>query len=382
MSATKKLTVARAVAVNVCRFLLAVTFLFSGFVKANDPLGTVLKIDDYLNAWSFPTIPGLFLVMMAIALSFFEFTLGLYLFFGMRRKWVSRLTLAFMSVMTILTAYIYVANPVKDCGCFGDAIVLTNGQTLLKNIVLLGAAAMITRWYDQQVQIISKRFYWILSTILSLGIIVYALYCIYALPVIDFRPYKVGTDLRAMVEGNDGQRPKFENTVVYEKDGRTIELGMDDDDPDSTWTYVETRSRQVGGGDKDAQVGFFIMEDDMDITSDILQTDGYMFLLVAPDLHRADESIMDRINDLYDYSQADDMEFYCLTASDQAAQDRWIDYTGGEYIIYTSDGETLQTMVRSNPGLIMLKDGKIVGKWSSWNFPTTDEIQRLTIGDR
>lgn len=191
MSATKKLTVARAVAVNVCRFLLAATFLFSGFVKANDLLGTVLKIDDYLNAWSFPTIPGLFLVMMAIALSFFEFTLGLYLFFGMRRKWVSRLTLAFMSVMTILTAYIYVANPVKDCGCFGDAIVLTNGQTLLKNIVLLGAAAMITRWYDQQVQIISKRFYWILSTILSLGIIVYALYCIYALPVIDFRPYKV-----------------------------------------------------------------------------------------------------------------------------------------------------------------------------------------------
>ncbi len=377
------MSVLNRIIVNACRFLLAVTFLFSGFVKANDPLGTVLKIKDYLAAWSFPLVPDLFLVMVAIALSFFEFTLGLYLFFGMRRGWVSRITLVFMLLMTALTVCIYVANPVKDCGCFGDAVVLTNGQTLLKNIVLLGAAVVIALWYDRQVQIISRRFYWMLSTVLSMGIIVYALYCIYALPVIDFRPYRIGTDLREMVRVPDGQRPEFENTLVYEKDGKTIELGLDDDDPDSSWTYVETRRKMVGGMDKSAASNFFIMEDDADITEEIMQTDGYIFLLVAPDLKTADESIMDKINDLYDYSQQEDMEFYCLTASDKQAQDRWVDYTGAEYIIYTSDAEVLQTMIRSNPGLMILCDGRIIGKWSSWNFPSADEVAKLiNIKDR
>lgn len=364
--------------VNACRFLLAVTFLFSGFVKANDPLGTVLKIREYLAAWSFPLVPDLFLVMAAIALSFFEFTLGLYLFFGMRRRWVSHIVLVFMTLMTVLTVYIYVANPVKDCGCFGDAVVLTNGQTLLKNVVLLGAAVVVALWYDRQVQIISRRFYWMLSTVLSMGIIVYALYCIYTLPVIDFRPYRVGTDLREMVRVPDGQRPKFENTIVYEKNGKTIELGLDDDDPDSSWTYVETRRKMVGGVDKSSASNFFIMEDETDITEEIMQADGYMFLLVAPDLRTADESVMDRINDLYDYSQQEDMEFYCLTASDKPVQNRWVDYTGAEYIIYMSDAEVLKTMVRSNPGLIMLRDGRIIRKWSNWNFPSSDEIEKLT----
>ncbi len=370
------------VMVNVCRFLLAATFLFSGFVKANDPIGTVLKIKDYLAAWSFPSVPELFLVMAAIALAFFEFTLGLYLFFGMRRKWMSRLALVFMAFMTALTVYIYVADPVSDCGCFGDAVALTNGQTLLKNVVLLGAAVAVALWYDRQVQIISRRFYWILSTVLSMGVIVYALYCIYALPVIDFRPYKVGTDLRAMTEMSGGQRPEFVNTVVYEKDGRTIEVGLDEDEPDSSWTYVETRRKQVGGTDEGSASGFFIMDDETDITDDIMRTDGYLFLLVAPDMRTADESVMDRINDLYDYSQQEDMEFYCLTASDKPAQDRWVDYTGAEYIIYTSDADVLQTMIRSNPGLIMLRDGIIVRKWSSWNFPSTDEVERLVKDKR
>ncbi len=377
------MSVMNRIIVNACRFLLAVTFLFSGLVKANDPFGTILKIKDYLAVWSFPLVPDLFLVMVAIALSFFEFTLGLYLFFGMRRGWVSRITLVFMLLMTALTVYIYVANPVKDCGCFGDAVVLTNGQTLLKNIVLLGAAVVIALWYDRQVQIISRRFYWMLSTVLSMGIIMYALYCIYALPVIDFRPYRIGTDLREMVRVPDGQRPEFENTLVYEKDGKTIELGLDDDDPDSSWTYVETRRKMVGGMDKSAASNFFIMEDEADITEEIMQTDGYIFLLVAPDLKTADESIMDKINDLYDYSQQEDMEFYCLTASDKQAQDRWVDYTGAEYIIYTSDAEVLQTMIRSNPGLMILCDGRIIGKWSSWNFPSADEVAKLiNIKDR
>lgn len=376
MSEGKKNIIKKIIA-NVCRFILAITFLFSGFVKANDPLGTVFKLEDYLSAWTITGVPRLFVLLMAIAIAFFEFTLGIYLFFGVRRKWISRITLVFMSLMTILTVYIAIANPVSDCGCFGDAIILTNVQTLIKNIVLLVASVTVFIWYEQEIRIIHKNIYWIVSTISGLGILAYATYCIYALPVIDFLPYKVGTDLRKMIKVPKEQRPQFEVTIVYEKNGKTIELGIDDEDPDSTWKYVETRRKQISGIDRDMITDFYIQENDEDITDDILGTDGYLLLLTAPNLQTADESIIDLINDLYDYSQQSDMEFYCLTASDKIIQNRWTDYTGAEYMFYNSDERTLKTMARSNPGLIMLKDGKIVKKWSSWNFPTTDEVDKL-----
>ena len=161
------------IVVNICRFLLAATFLFSGFVKANDPLGMVYKLEDYFSAWGITGVPGLFTLLMAMGIALFEFVLGVYLLFGMRRKWVSRITLVFMACMTLLTVYIAIANPVSDCGCFGDAIILTNIQTLLKNIVLLGAAIVVFRWYRLQPHLISTKVYWIISTLFTLGLMVY-----------------------------------------------------------------------------------------------------------------------------------------------------------------------------------------------------------------
>ena len=253
-------------------------------------------------------------------------------------------------------------------------------KILLKNIVLLGAAIVVFRWYRMQPHLISTKVYWIVSTLFGIGLLAYAVYCIYALPVIDFRPYSVGTDLRKMVEVPDDQRPQYEVTIVYEKDGKTMELSIDDDDPDSTWTYVETRRKQISGASQQIINDFYIEYGDEDVTNDILSNDGYTLLLCAPDLQSADESIMDKINDLYDYAQANDIMFYCLTASDEAARSRWTDYTGAEYVFCTADDRTLKTMVRSNPGLILLHDGKVVRKWSHWNFPSVEKINKEVRG--
>ena len=367
-------------AVNTCRFVLAATFLFSGFVKANDPLGTTYKIEDYLAAWSIQLPSELFVVMAAIGLAFFEFILGVYLFFGMRRRQISVITLIFMTAMTLLTVYIAIANPVSDCGCFGDAIVLTNTQTLLKNIVLLAAAVLVFRHCDLQKQIISKQIYWIISITCALSILAFASYCIYAQPLIDFRPYKIGADLRQLAAGKSGEQPQFNVTIVYKRDGETLELSIDDDDPDSTWTYVETRRTPVKEVNENQIVDFYIQNDDEDVTQDLLATDGYLFLLIAPTLPSADESIMDRINDAYDYTQQNDMEFYCLTASGEEETMHWTEYTGAEYLFYTSDERTLKTIVRANPGLVILKDGVIIGKWSNWNFPSVEEIANGIVG--
>ena len=372
----KKSTILTILA-NVCRCLLAVTFLFSGFVKANDPLGTLYKLQDYLAAWGMDFIPKTILLFIAIAIALFEFSIGCNLALGRKRKQTSRITLCFMSVMTILTVYIAIYNPVTDCGCFGDAIVLTNTQTLLKNIVLLAAAIIISIYPLSIKRLISPRIDWIVVSILMGGILIYSVYSIYALPSIDFRPYKIGTNLADAISGNGESQMQFDVKIVYEKDGKRIELGLEDDDPDSTWTYVETKRTPINNGLKPI-INLYIENDGEDITSDIITDKGDVLMLIAPILSEADQSTIDEINEIYEYlAPQEEVELYMLTASNLAEQEKWIDYTGAEYIIYTSDERILKTIVRANPGLIRLHDGVITHKWSSWNLPSVEKLKEI-----
>lgn len=371
------------VAVNVCRGLLALTFLFSGFVKANDPIGTQIKLNEYLRAMGLDSLTGLTTLAAALGLAFVEFTLGVYLVIGQRRRTVSLVTVIIMAVMTALTLWIAIANPVSDCGCFGDAIVLSNGMTLAKNVVLLAAAVVVMRWYRKQPPLVHGGWAWLVTTLFPVGILVFAVYCIVALPLIDFRPYKVGVNLAEHV-GGGSVHPQVDVKIVYQRGDETLILGIDDDDPDSTWTYVETRretspappTKEGNNGLKEEDVlelrKFYIFNPmlDEDITEEVIMQEGYTLLLIAPNLDTADQGCAGDINELYDFALQHDIPFYCLTASDETAQQRWTDYTGAEYTYLESDEQVLQTMVRANPGLVLLKDGVIVHKWSNWKIPT------------
>lgn len=366
----------QTVAVNVCRLLLAATFIFSGFVKANDPLGTVYKLEDYVHAMAWFTLPDTFLLGCAVILALFEFTLGVYLLFGMKRKATSAITLAFMVVMTLLTVYIAIANPVEDCGCFGDVLILSNGATLAKNIVLLGAAVLVSRYYRLQKDFLGSTAKWLIAFVSLCLIIVYAVYCIVCLPVLDFRPYKVGTNLREAVTSD---QQKFDVKIVYEKDGQTLELSAEDEDPDSTWTYVETRRTPIETQHL-ATADFYVADaDGEDVTEEILLADGYTLLLIIPDLMNADEGCVDKVNEVYDYAQEKGWGFYCLTSSeDQRAQTYWNDHTGAEYLYYIAEERMLKTVVRGQPGLVLLQDGVIVKKWGNYNLPDDAELQEVT----
>ena len=374
---------ALTVVVNVCRLLLAATFIFSGFVKANDPLGTVYKLEDYVHAMAWFTLPDTFLLGCAVILAFFEFTLGVYVLFGIKRKATSGIMLAFMVVMTLLTVYIAIANPVEDCGCFGDVLILSNGATLAKNIVLLGAAVLIRRYYRLQKNFLGSAAKWLVAFVSLCSIIGYAVYCIICLPVLDFRPYKVGTNLREAVTSASGEE-KFDVKIVYEKDGETMELSADDEDPDSTWTYVETRRTPIVAQDL-ATADFYVADaDGEDITEDILYADGYTLLLIIPNLMNADEGCVDKVNGLYDYAHEHGWDFYCLTSSsDEEAQTYWEEHTGAEYGYCIAEERMLKTVVRGQPGLVLLKDGVIVKKWSNYNLPDeeelSEELRELTV---
>ena len=377
----------RIAAVNICRFILAVTFIFSGYVKAIDPLGTLYKLKDYAAAMALNDIlPDWALVIVAIALGALEFSLGVFMLFAVRRHMVSKLTLALMSVMTALTVWIYIANPVKDCGCFGDALKLTNGETLLKNIVLIACATLVAWRPVDMARFISRTNQWIVRYYTITYIVVTSVYCLYTLPIFDFRPYRVGTNIKQGMEIPEGaEQPEFESTFILRKNGVTREFTLDNY-PDSTWEYVDTKTVQTKKGYEPPIHDFAITTNDTgeDITEQVLTKKGYTFLLVSPRLAVADDSNFGDIDQIYEYAEENGVDFFCLTASTNEDIERWRELTGAEYTFCNADETTLKTMIRSNPGLILLKDGTIIGKWSHNALPQTDDLtaplEQLLIG--
>ena len=377
----------RITVVNVCRFVLAATFIFSGYVKAIDPLGTLYKLKDYAAAMSLNgLLPDWVLVGVAIALGALEFALGVFMLFAVRRHVVSRITLAFMTAMTVLTLWIFVADPVKDCGCFGDALKLTNGETLLKNIVLIACAALVAWRPADMARFISRSNQWIVRYYTVAYIVITSVYCLYTLPIFDFRPYHVGMNIKQGMEIPEGaEQPEFESTFLLRKNGETREFTLDNY-PDSTWEYVDTRTVQTKKGYEPPIHDFALTSCDTgeDITEQVLTKKGYTFLLVSPRLAVADDSNFGDIDQIYEYAEENGADFYCVTASANDEIERWRDLTGAEYHFCNADETTLKTMIRSNPGLMLLKDGTIIGKWSHNTLPQTDDLtaplQQLTIG--
>ena len=321
--------------VNIARLVLAVTLILSGFVKAVDPLGTQYKIQDYLTAMGLGGIvPDLLTLSTSVLLSGLEFILGICLLFAIRRRFVSKVVLVMMVPMTMLTLWLAIADPIHDCGCFGDALVLTNWQTLWKNVVLLALAVIVWRWPLLMPRLIGESNQWIVFNYSSLFILlVVALRSLYTLPQFDFRPYYIGADIREgwqkMMEGEDSPYADF---------------------------FIES------------------INDGEDITEQVLNDKGYTLLLIAPHLEQADDSQLDELNRIYDYSVEQGYPFYCLTASSAKAISRWQDMTGAEYPFCQTDDITLKTMIRSNPGLMLLKDGKVIRKWSHNALPEEEEL--------
>lgn len=370
---------AKAVALYVARTVVGLTFILSGFVKAIDPLGTQYKIQDYLAA--IPpslSLPDMLTLLMSVSLSMVEFTLGAFMLTAISRRLTARLTLLFMVVMTAVTVWIYIADPVKDCGCFGDALTLTNLETLLKNIVLLALAALVA-WRPTHIgRLMSRSNQMLLGQMLMLTPVALSFWCLYDLPLIDFRPYHIGADIKAGMEIPEGaEQPVFDTTFIMEKDGERRGFTLDNY-PDSTWTFVDSKTVTVKEGYVPPIHDFSITAaDGEDITDMVLGREGYTFLLISPDLDKADDQNFGDIDQIYEFCQDNSIPFYCLTASTEKSQQHWQNITGAEYPFCMTDATTLKTMIRSNPGLMLLEKGVVRGKWSHNRLPETTELETM-----
>ena len=365
--------------VNLCRIIVAVTFIFSGFVKAIDPIGTQYKLQDYLGAIGMAGIlPNWTLLAVAVFLAAIEFCIGIFLLFAIQRRLISKLTVAFMAFMTMVTVWIVVADPVKDCGCFGDALHLTNTETLIKNIVLLVCSLTIMYRPLAMFRFVSKSNQWIVTNYTIVFILVSSGLSLYYLPIFDFRPYHIGVNIpRGMEIPKGAKLPQFKTTFIMEKNGQRKEFTLDNY-PDASWKFIDSKTVLTSEGYIPPIHDFSITDNKtgLDLTNSVLSHKGYTFLLIAPHLETADDSNFGDIDRLYEYAQSYDIPFYCLTASTTKAIKRWIDLTGAEYSFCITDEAVLKTIIRSNPGLLLLKDGTIINKWSHNNLPNEAKLSR------
>ena len=364
----------------VCCVLLGFTFVFSGVVKAVDPLGTTYKIQDYLEAFG-PFFAQFSWMSFGLALGLItlEFVIGVNFLFSLHLRRTAFVALGFMLVMTPLTLYLALANPVQDCGCFGDAIVLTNWQTFWKNVVLLVLVVVLlvaSRCYRSIWRSVPA---WIIVGVVTLAIVGFELYNYFHLPILDFRPYKVGNNIAELMSvPEDAPMDEYKTVLIYEKDGVEQEFTLENYPKDSSWHFVDQVSTLVKRGYEAPIHDFLIMNGEGDdITYDVLEREGYTFLLVAWDVNKALVRYAGRVNDVYRLALHSEVPFIGLTSSLDEDVQRYSDRTGSEFAWCKMDPITLKTIVRANPGLVLLQQGTVVGKWNARDIPSVGELQEI-----
>lgn len=358
-------------AVILFRIVVGLTFLFSGFVKGVDPVGVAIKLKEYFVALGIDFLTpssslgadfvSIFSLSAAVGLSLFEFVLGAAILFGIYRKLAPTLAVITMLFMTPLTLYLAIKNPVHDCGCFGEALVLTNWQTFYKNLILTAASIFLLLYNHKAKDMYLKSIRWIPTLFTIFYILTISILSYLYQPLLDFRPYKSGINIREIMAEEEVQPEYF---FVYEKDGERKEFSIENapmNDP--TWEFVDRIERMPEGVTQKVELDFSVSDNDVDITNDILEDDNYTFLILIPSVDGYDNSWDDKIFSLYDYAFEHSYNFYVLTPEAERQSSR-MNRLGIPFTCYTMDETVIETIARGNPAIAMLKDGILYWKIS------------------
>ncbi len=372
---------------SICRVLVGLVFVLSGFVKAVDPLGSMHKFNDYLIAFGLDEFSYISLPLSFI-LSTLEFIVGLGLVFNLKPKLSILGAILFMLMFTPLTLYLAITNAVSDCGCFGDFIRFTNWETFWKNIIITFFILILFFLRNKFEPRVSSRGQWALITVFIILISGFELYNYKHLPVFDFRPYKEGVYIPDnMIIPEGAPKDSMITYLYYKKNGETKEFTSENYPwEDTTWTWVDTKTIKVKDGYKPPIHDLNIIElyidknkidNPNDILENILKDKAYSMFIIAYDLSKTDIKGFKKFEKLHKYLTKNNIKTYCLTASsfdDVLKFEKQLKYSLN---YYTTDGITLKTIIRANPGLMIIKEGKIIKKWHYVDMPTESKISKI-----
>jgi len=363
------------------RILLGLVFIFSSFVKGIDPMGTSYRVQDYLAnfGWGF-LMPHALAVSYVVILS--EFLLGIGFFFKIFFKKAMWLMLVMLTFFTVLTFFDATKDLVPDCGCFGDAIKLSNWATFYKNVVLLGLNIFIIVNARRMVSR-PPRFFPQLLFLLALGFIFFEFmnYNLNHLPVIDFRNWKVGENMKP------SGLNKVKTYVTYEniKTGQTKEFLFPNYPwKDSTWL---AQWKFVSQRVDDSQVHrkyHLVVEDSLGIdhAKAIFENPNPQFILFSYNLNLGNSKGFQKAAVLASFFKPKDVSLVLITASDWKTISQYEKSFHLNIPAYQADETELKAIIRSNPGLMLMKNGVIIKKWAYRDFPTPDKVLKYLVSPR
>lgn len=363
---------------EVARVILGGVFVASGLLKAIDPIGVSLKLGEYVRAFGLGFLAEYEtgMVWLAYGMCAIEFLLGSFLLMGIYRRLCSRLIFLTMLLMTLLTVYTLVTGAITDCGCFGDAIRLSNTETVIKNLLLLPLSYWVMRHARGIHYLYTRRERWIPMVLAVFGITTFIHANVKYLPIIDLRPYPRGLDLAqaiAMEQSERQTRLLEASRYIYERNGEQGSFSPDSL-PDSSWSFVKVESLAPTELESSRYSLDLLGADGENLTENILSDSMGVILLLSANLERADQGHIDQINELYRQSRSLGYNFYGVSDGSKSAMEWWQYQTGASYPFLTADATTIKTIGRGNPTLLLLRSGKIVDKISTANLPETEQI--------
>lgn len=349
------------------RLTVGGVFVFSGFTKGVDPWGTCYKITDYFNAlglgqWSDTAL------FLAAAIAAIEFMLGIAIVVGAYRRSAPWIALLMLLVMTPLTLWLAITGAVPDCGCFGDALHLSNWATFGKNVLLLLGTVYLILLNTSVRGIFGPAVQWMVMAASFAFVMAVAYYGYFTQPLIDYRPYPVGTRLVSQDSTDDSTEDEDDFIFIYSKDGVEHEFTIDSlPDEEDGWEFV-TRYHarrphaRVIMRNGNATGGIAITDEEgNDVTLDVLADSRRTVLLLFPDLPQVGVVNSFSLNELNDAALVAQADVIGLTPASTQEIEHWKDISMASYPIYNMDDSELKMIARGNPAVVYLEDGVI--KW-------------------
>ncbi|HCC69616.1 MAG TPA: DoxX family protein [Bacteroidales bacterium] len=362
---------------NLSRYIAGFVFIFSGLVKGIDPMGSMYKFVDYFTAFHIEALDPLAYVL-GVILCASESIIGFAILTGIRMRIAAWGLLLFMIGFTPLTLYLALENPVADCGCFGDAVHLTNWQTFYKNIIISVFVIIVFINRKKYNKLSEPPGEWVAIFIMTAIFVLFIQYNYRHLPVVDFRPYKTGTNIpEKMIIPEGAPVDEYETTLIYEKDSVQQDFTLENyPSDDTTWFFIDSKTKLIKEGYKPPIYDFnLITPEGQDLTDVILSDPGYSLFMLSIKISEADQELIKKAIETGLDCQDEGIGFYILTSS---SPEMLIDYSPDLNILFV-DETTMKTIIRSNPGFMAISEGTIIKKWAGRDMPDKEKLIEIFI---
>jgi uncharacterized membrane protein YphA (DoxX/SURF4 family) len=368
---------------QISRILVGVLFIISGLIKANDTIGFSYKLVEYFEIFNMHFFVD-YAVSMAMFICIFEIMVGIALLIGAYTRLNMWLLLLMIVYFTLLTGYSAITNKVTDCGCFGDAIKLKPVESFLKDVLLLVFILIMFIGQKHIKPIVSNKTIVSIALGVSLLVITFFTFNTYMfLPKIDFLPYKVGNDIgQLMTLPPDAKRDSVVMVFIYEKDGKQFEFGVNEvGNVDDTYKFVDRIDKVIVEGDKAPIHDFKLFDvNGQDYTDTLLLQKGFKMILVQTNILKSRTGIEPQIAQLANDCALAGIPFWALTNTTLTDVEPYRHEHQFAFNFYNMDVTPLKSMVRSNPGLLLMKDNVVVKKWSAYGIPTFEKVKLYMEG--